>query len=43
MHDMLRIALIVLADGGLLGRIEGTVNGEDRHVDFPMRKADCAD
>jgi hypothetical protein len=38
-----RVVYRKLADGGLLGRIEGTVNGEDRHVDFPMRKADCAD
>lgn len=42
-HDFpQRVIYRKLADGGLLGRIEGTVRGENRHVDFPMRKADCA-
>lgn len=29
------------ADDMLIGRIEGTLDGESRSVEFPMRKADC--
>lgn len=42
-HDFpQRILYRLAADGKLLGRIEGTVNGEPRTVDFPMTKTACA-
>ncbi|HEX7720155.1 MAG TPA: DUF6265 family protein [Woeseiaceae bacterium] len=41
-HDFpQRVIYRKLAENGLLGRIEGTLNGEERRVDFPMQKADC--
>ncbi len=41
-HDFpQRVIYRKLPDGGLLGRIEGTINGAERHVDFPMQKAHC--
>lgn len=41
-HDFpQRVIYRKLPDGGLLGRIEGSMNGEERHVDFPMQKAHC--
>lgn len=41
-HDFpQRVIYRKLSENGLLGRIEGTLNGEDRQVDFPMQKADC--
>ncbi|MGH9962382.1 MAG: DUF6265 family protein, partial [Pyrinomonadaceae bacterium] len=29
------------ASGGLFGRIEGKRNGQERSIDFPMRRAKC--
>ncbi|MEX0976394.1 MAG: DUF6265 family protein [Woeseia sp.] len=41
-HDFpQRVIYRKLSENGLLGRIEGTINGEERHVDFPMQKALC--
>lgn len=41
-HDFpQRIIYRKLSEDGLLGRIEGTINGEERHVDFPLQKAHC--
>jgi hypothetical protein len=41
-HDFpQRVIYRKLPEDGLLGRIEGTINGEDRHADFPMQKTHC--
>lgn len=41
-HDFpQRVIYRRLAGNGLLGRIEGTVDGELRSVDFPMKKKAC--
>jgi len=41
-HDFpQRILYRLTAEGKLLGRIEGTVNGEARAIDFPMTKSAC--
>jgi hypothetical protein len=29
------------ADGSLLGRIEGSENGKDRAIDYPLKRAPC--
>jgi len=41
-HDFpQRITYRLTADGKLLGRIEGNVNGAPRTVDFPMTRVAC--
>lgn len=41
-HDFPQRVIYRLSPGPMLvGRIEGTVNGEARSVDFPMKKLDC--
>ena len=41
-HDFpQRISYRLSDEGKLLGRIEGTVDGEPRIVEFPMTKTDC--
>ena len=41
-HDFpQRIMYRLTSDGNLLGRIEGTVNGTERAVDFPMTRTKC--
>jgi len=41
-HDFpRRIIYRLLSDGDLLGRIEGTIDGEERAVDFPMKSTEC--
>ena len=41
-HDFpRRIIYRLLSDEDLLGRIEGTIDGEKRAVDFPMKSTDC--
>ena len=41
-HDFpQRIIYRLISDEDLLGRIEGTINGTERAVDFPMKKTDC--
>lgn len=41
-HDFpQRIIYRLLSDEELLGRIEGTIDGVERAVDFPMKKVDC--
>jgi hypothetical protein len=41
-HDFPQRVIYRLTPGPtLIGRIEGTVNGEARSVDFPMKKVDC--
>ncbi len=41
-HDFpQRIIYRLTSDEDLLGRIEGTIDGEDRAVDFPMKRIDC--
>ena len=41
-HDFpQRIIYRLAADGVLKARIEGTMDGEPKAVDFPMRKIDC--
>ncbi len=41
-HDFpQRIIYRLAADGVLKARIEGTIDGEPKAVDFPMRKIDC--
>jgi hypothetical protein len=41
-HDFPQRVIYRLTPGPtLIGRIEGTVNGEARSVDFPMEKVDC--
>ena len=41
-HDFpQRIIYRLTSDEDLLGRIEGTIDGEERAVDFPMKKIDC--
>jgi hypothetical protein len=41
-HDFPQRVIYRLAPGPkLIGRIEGTVNGEARSIDFPMKKIDC--
>lgn len=41
-HDFPQRVIYRLMSGNrLTGRIEGTVNGTARHVDFPMTKSDC--
>lgn len=43
-HDFpQRVIYQLLDDDRLLGRIEGTVEGELRSVDFPMRRERCVD
>jgi hypothetical protein len=36
-----RIIYRLLTDDQLLGRVEGTINGKERAIDFPMKKTDC--
>jgi len=41
-HDFpRRIIYRLLSDEDLLGRIEGTIDGEERAVDFPMKRIEC--
>lgn len=41
-HDFpQRIIYRLVANGDMLGRIEGTVNGQNRSVDFPLTKSSC--
>jgi hypothetical protein len=41
-HDFpQRIIYRLLPGFGLLGRIEGVVDGKARSADFPMQRADC--
>ena len=41
-HDFpQRIIYRLLSDEDLLGRIEGTINGKARAVDFPMKRTEC--
>lgn len=41
-HDFpQRIIYRLISEENLLGRVEGTVNGTERAVDFPMKKIDC--
>ena len=41
-HDFpQRIIYRLVSDEELLGRIEGTIDGDERAADFPMKKADC--
>ena len=41
-HDFpQRIIYRLMSDEDLLGRIEGTIDGTARAVDFPMKKIDC--
>jgi len=41
-HDFpQRIIYRLLSDEDLLGRIEGTIDGEERAVDFPMKRTEC--
>ena len=41
-HDFpQRIIYRLISDEDLLGRIEGTIDGAERAVDFPMKKIDC--
>lgn len=41
-HDFpQRIIYRLISDQELLGRVEGTIDGAERVVDFPMRKIDC--
>ena len=36
-----RIIYRLTSDEDLLGRIEGTIDGKERAVDFPMKRIDC--
>ena len=36
-----RIIYRLMSDEDLLGRIEGTIDGKERAVDFPMKRIDC--
>jgi len=41
-HDFpQRIIYRLISDEDLIGRIEGTINGTDRAVDFPMKRIAC--
>jgi len=41
-HDFpQRIIYRLISDEELLGRIEGTIDGTEKGVDFPMKKIDC--
>lgn len=41
-HDFpQRIIYRLMSDEELLGRIEGTIDGKERAIDFPMKKIDC--
>lgn len=41
-HDFpQRIIYRLISDEELLGRVEGTMNGAERALDFPMKKIDC--
>lgn len=41
-HDFpQRIIYRLLSDDDLLGRIEGTIDGKERAVDFPMKRTEC--
>ncbi len=41
-HDFpQRIIYRLVSDEDLLGRIEGTIDGEERAVDFPMKRTEC--
>jgi len=41
-HDFpQRIIYRLLSDEDLLGRIEGTINGTARAIDFPLKKMVC--
>jgi hypothetical protein len=41
-HDFpRRIVYRLQAAGSLMARIEGTENGKDRAVDFPMQRVKC--
>lgn len=41
-HDFpQRIIYRLEKDGSLFARIEGTINGKERGVDFPMKRARC--
>ncbi|HWM28264.1 MAG TPA: DUF6265 family protein, partial [Woeseiaceae bacterium] len=42
-HDFpQRVIYRLTPEGMLVGRIEGTVNGDSRSVDFPMKQMECA-
>jgi hypothetical protein len=41
-HDFpRRIIYRLVSDEDLLGRIEGTIDGEERAADFPMKRIEC--
>jgi hypothetical protein len=40
-HDFPRRVRYRLENDTLVGRIEGTLNGKPRSVDYPMRRVDC--
>ena len=41
-HDFpQRVVYRLVSDEELLGRIEGTINGMERAIDFPMNKTTC--
>jgi len=41
-HDFpQRIIYRLISDQDLLGRVEGTIDGAEKGVDFPMKKIDC--
>lgn len=40
-HDFPQRVAYRRAAGQLVGRIEGTINGQDRRIEFPMTAVDC--
>lgn len=40
-HDFPQRIIYKLQDGSLLARIEGTINGNSRAIDFPMQRIQC--
>jgi hypothetical protein len=40
-HDFPQRVIYRLENDTLVGRIEGTLNGKPRSVDYPMRRVDC--
>jgi hypothetical protein len=40
-HDFPQRVMYRLENDTLIGRIEGTLNGKPRRVDYPMRRVDC--
>lgn len=41
-HDFPQRVAYRRSDQQLVGRIEGTINGQDRSIEFPMTAVDCA-